>query len=276
MDILLSTFTENIEDQQSQNFCLDDNVVPKKQMKRRSDYSNTKVKTRNLLTNVSYRRFTQSDFNKNNFIVDILSFLVQNFNPVNLDIKLDTEHKMVKFMWDECIPNEFVSFIYKHKYYTQISQPSLTYQKTNTIVKEYLAEDINRINHLKFKIEEKFDLIHFIYSLLFSKIYNRTNSFGIQKKNTFEFHFQTWKTKKTQKFWKQLSIKELPKDPSNYRGQQVENNELPIEVPLVEEQLGKPTMVNEIASKQHAEKRKKLEKRLVENTAQMSKIKKKL
>ena len=35
-------------------------------------------------------------------------------------------------------------------------------------------------------------------------------------------------------------------------------------------------MVNEIASKQHAEKRKKLEKRLVENTAQLSKIKKKL
>ena len=168
-------------------------------MKRRSDYSNTKVKTRNLLTNVSYRRFKQSDFNKNNLIVDILSFLVQNFNPVNLDIKLDTEKKreMVKFMWDECIPNEFVSFIYKHRYYTQISQLSLTYQKANRIVKEYLAEDINRINHLKFKIEEKFDLIHFIYSLLFSKVYNRTNSFGIRKKKTLlNFIFKPEKLKK--------------------------------------------------------------------------------
>ena len=111
-------------------------------MKRRSDYSNTKVKTRNLLTNVSYRRFKQSDFHKNNFIIDI-SFLVQNFNPVNLDIKLDTdkERETVKFLWDECIPIEFVQFIYKHKYFTQISQPSLTYQKANTIVKEYLMED---------------------------------------------------------------------------------------------------------------------------------------
>ena len=33
-------------------------------MKRRKDYSTTKVKTRNLLANVLYRRFKQSDFHK--------------------------------------------------------------------------------------------------------------------------------------------------------------------------------------------------------------------
>ena len=59
-------------------------------LKRRKDYSNTKIKTRNLLTNVSYRRFKQSDFSKSGFTIDILSFLLQNFNPINLDRKLDT------------------------------------------------------------------------------------------------------------------------------------------------------------------------------------------
>ena len=115
--------------------------------------------------------------------------LVQNFNPINLDIKLDTEKErdMIKFMWDECIPHEFVSFIYKQKNYNQISRPNLTYQKVNNILKEYLFEDMNRMNHLKYKIEEKLDLIHFIYSLLLSKIYNRTNSFGIEKKKQFRF-----------------------------------------------------------------------------------------
>ena len=56
---------------------------------------------------------------------------------MNLDIKLDTEkeREMVKFLWGECIPDEFVRFIYKHKYYSQISQQSLTYQKANIIVK---------------------------------------------------------------------------------------------------------------------------------------------
>ena len=69
-------------------------------MKKRADYSSTKVKTRNLLTNVSYRRFKQSDFNNQSFIIEILSFMVQNFNPINLDIKLEVEKErdMVKFI----------------------------------------------------------------------------------------------------------------------------------------------------------------------------------
>ena len=61
MATLLSTFTENIEDQQNQNSSQDNNVVPKKGMKKRADYSSTKVKTRNLLTKVSCRRLKQSD-----------------------------------------------------------------------------------------------------------------------------------------------------------------------------------------------------------------------
>ena len=95
----MSTFTERIEDQQNQNSSQDNKVVPKKVMKKRADYSSTKVKTRNLLY-VSYRQFKQSDFNNQSFIIDILSFMVQNFNPINLDIKLEVEKErdMVKFM----------------------------------------------------------------------------------------------------------------------------------------------------------------------------------
>ena len=80
-------------------------------MKRRKHYSTTKVKTRDLLTNVSYRRFKQSDFDKDSFIIDILSFLVQSFNPINLERKLDLvkERDMIKFLWDECIPHVFCS-----------------------------------------------------------------------------------------------------------------------------------------------------------------------
>ena len=192
LETLLSTFTESQENQQDQNSSQDNNVVPKKEIKRLSDYSNTKVKTRNLLTNVSYRRFKQSDFHNSSFIVDILSFLVQNFNLGNLDTKLDLEKErdMVKFLWDKCILHEFVTFLYKEKYYEEISQPNLTYQKANNITKEYLVENPQRINQLKFKIEEKFNLIHYIYSSLFSKIYNRTNTVGIKKKKNFDFNFQ--------------------------------------------------------------------------------------
>ena len=173
----MSASTESIEDQKILNFSQDNNVIPKKEIKRRSDYSNTKVKTRNILTNVSNRRFKQSDFHKNNFIIDMLSFLVQNVNLVNLDITLDTdkERETVKSLQDECIPIEF-----------------------------------------------EFELIHYIYSLLFSKIYNRTNTFGIQKKNNFEFNFNLWKTKKNQKIYKQMSYKAIAKDPSNYEEHEIE------------------------------------------------------
>ena len=66
LETLLKTFTEETEKQQNQNSSHDNNVVPKKKkrMKFKSDYSNTKVKARNLLTNVAYRCFKKSDFLK--------------------------------------------------------------------------------------------------------------------------------------------------------------------------------------------------------------------
>ena len=140
METLLNTFTENIaEDQQDQNSSQDDNVVPKKKMKRRKDYSNTKVKTRNLIKNVSYRRCKQSDFN-------------------NLERKLDLEKErdVIKFLWDECIPHDFVHYMYQQVNYNVISKPNVTYQKANEIVKQFIFEDPNRINTLKYKTEERF------------------------------------------------------------------------------------------------------------------------
>ena len=253
-------------------------------MKRKSEYSNAKVKARNLLTNVSYIRFKQSDFNYPSFIVDILSFLVQNFDPINLDIKLDMEKErdMTKFMWDECNLHESVRFIYKEKYYEEISQPNLTYQRANKIVKEYLVEDSNRINHLKFKIEEKFNLIPYNYSLLFSKIYNRTNSFGIKRKNNFDFNFQLWKKKEIQNnnFNSSLKVDSLANNPSNYENRVAKKHEQqPVEISMNDET---PTMIyslthengDGVVLKKHLLKRKLLEKKLEGKTEKMKTIKK--
>ena len=71
----------------------------------KSNYSSTKVKVRNLLRNVSYRRYKQKDFNNASFIIDILSFLIQNFTLINLDRKLDSENEKqyVKMLWSESL-----------------------------------------------------------------------------------------------------------------------------------------------------------------------------
>ena len=153
----MSTFTKEIGSQQDQNFSQDDNDVPKKKKGKRtakSNYSNTKVKARNLLTIVSYRRFKQKGFNNSSFIIDILQFVVQYFTPINLDRKLNNEKDkfMVKVLWDECIPHDVMRYIYKNQNYNAISNPKLTYQKANAIVKNFIEEDVNRIKLLKYKI----------------------------------------------------------------------------------------------------------------------------
>ena len=203
---------------------------------------------------------------------------------------------MVKFLWNECILHDFVHYMYKQNNYTEISKPNLTYQKANNIVKNYVLEESNRINLLKFKIEEKFPLIHYIYSMLFSKIYNRTNNFGIQNKNNFDFYFQTWKNRKTAGAIAPKILKQLPlpqanqittevlltaKDLSNYQDTEVQQNEqVPIDIKMSDDEFVSPTMVSvnntvdENVVKQQAAKRKILEKQLSENTARMNKIKK--
>ena len=97
---------------------------------------------------------------------------MQYFTPIDLDRNLDNgkDKFMVKVLWDECIPHDFMRYIYKNENYSVISNPKLTYQKANTIVKIFIEEDVNRINLLKYKIEKSFNLIHYIYSSLFPKI----------------------------------------------------------------------------------------------------------
>ena len=71
MQTLMSTFSGEPESQQDLNFFQDDNNVPKKIRTGKSSYSNAKVKARNLLTNVPYRRYKQQDFNNASFAIGI-------------------------------------------------------------------------------------------------------------------------------------------------------------------------------------------------------------
>ena len=179
-----------------------------------------------------------------------------------MERKLDAEKErdMVKYLWDDCIPHDFLRYMYKQENYGVISKPNLTSRKANKIVKNFLLEESNRINILKYKIEEKFPLIYFIYLLLFSKIFKRTSNFGIQKKNNFDFCFQTWKNRKTAGAIAPKLLKQLPLDQakhittevlstakglSNYQDSAVPKNEqMPIDIKISNSELVRPTMVS--------------------------------
>ena len=247
---LLQTFTAENESQQDQNSSQDNNVVESNQ---RATYSSTKVKARNLLTNVAYRRYKDSDFQKTNFVVDILSFMVYNCNPTNLEIKLETEkeREMVKFLWDTCVPINFTKYLLQQKQFNIISQTNLTYQKSNKIVLNYLNENSpDKLSQLKYKLNEKFNLIHYIYSVLYAKIYNRINHFGIKRKNDFDYEFQIWR--------KEKNNTNRGKEPMNYLNRKPNENE---QKPIIEK------------NNKNFIKRKLLEEKLEENTKAMKKIK---
>ena len=235
--------------------------------------------------NVSYRRFKSSDFANLNFIVDILSFLLQNFNPINLDRKVDLEDErfMIKFLWENCLPADFTRLIYTTPIYQAVADPRLTYQKANQIVLNCFIS-YERKNEVSEKIRENFNHIHFIYSTLFPKIYNRINQFGIQNKSEFELAFSLWKVNKQIKNDRsQQSIKSYfhpAKDPSVYkeREQINENEQKPqmwsLGVKNVSPSVTTTNKAKEQMDKKTNEKKAELKRRLDENTEKMEQIKK--
>ena len=84
---MLNNFAnQDLGSQLKQDFFQDDNDNQNKVIRKKSKpYNNTKVKVRNFVTNIAYRRFKDSDFKKDNFVVDVFSFLIQNLNPTMLD-----------------------------------------------------------------------------------------------------------------------------------------------------------------------------------------------
>ena len=228
---LMNDFSEGIESQQDQNFSMSDNDVHFKKEKkvRNTEYSSTKVKARNLLTNVGYRRFKESDFANVSFITDIMSFVLCNFNPINIERKVDTENeqRMISFLWEVCIPASLTTYIFQPENYQIIADPKLTYQKANKIVKKWVANaNVTDVSNI---IAQNFKSIHFIYSSLYPKIYSRINSFGIKNKGDFDLAFGMYKTNKLQS---SFEVYFTGKNPNSYikREEINENEQKPIEI----------------------------------------------
>ena len=109
MEKILNNLTnQNLDSQVNQDFFQDDNDTNNKKAARKKSkqYSNTKVKARNFLSKIAYRRYKDSDFQKDEFVVDEFSFLIQNLNPTMLDRKFDSgvERDYVKILGENCIP----------------------------------------------------------------------------------------------------------------------------------------------------------------------------
>ena len=262
----------------------------KKKKKRNTVYSSTKVKARNLLTNVGYRRFKESDFKNLNFISDLLSFLLQNFNPINIDRKVDTEDEqtMISFIWERCVPYEFAAEIYKTPNYQTLADPRLTFHKANQIVKNWIL-NYEKKNELQKTIAENFKIIHYIYSSLYPKIYSKTNQFGIKNKSEFDLAFTLFKVEKqSNDCLKQTNIKNffgVGKNPEIFEKRKefhsveqrpIKVDEINSEKKTIEDKWTNaklPTIRKRLSSEEYKKQKSELKRALDENTKYLESLK---
>ena len=83
---------DGLQKELNRDFSSTDNVIeliPNKKMRKYVNYSPTKVKARNFLTNVSYNRIKNSDFKNRSFIIDCYSFILLCLNPFYLKRKFE-------------------------------------------------------------------------------------------------------------------------------------------------------------------------------------------
>ena len=136
---------EKFKKELNQDFFSSDNVIiPKKTIKKRSfnNYSPTKVKARNVLTNILYNRVKDEDFNNRSFIIDCYSFILLYLNPFHLDQKFENsvEKDYVEALWQLQIPNDFYAFICRPENYKILNKLELKFQETSEIVKTYVDD----------------------------------------------------------------------------------------------------------------------------------------
>ena len=116
----LKQVTDDLERELSQTSSLNDNVIsemlpslPLKRSNRKSNYSSTKVKAQNFLTNVLYNRVKVEDFDNKSFVVDCYAFLLLYLNLFYFERKFDLplDRNYVETLWHSVIPNDFYMFI---------------------------------------------------------------------------------------------------------------------------------------------------------------------
>ena len=156
-------------------------------------YSSTKVKTRNILTNLSYLRVNRLDFDNKSYVLDFVTFMVQYLNIFSLDLKLETEleKNMLMFIWQNCLPLKLTEFISSKHHYDTLSAPNSKFKDVYQIVYDYMSYEPNYEEARKL-LKSYFDEIRYVFSVLFPKIYTRTNESGQQIKSRFDFSFSLW------------------------------------------------------------------------------------
>ena len=195
----------------NQNIFLDDKAI--------KNYSSTKVKARNFLTNVSYNRITTADYKNNNFVIDCFTFLILYLNPFYLERKFETnvEREFVNTLWMFLMPSNLYNYITQNENMKTLNKIKIKYQDAKDIIIGFIQHDQSNLNVLSEFLEKNAILYQFLYGNLFPKCFCRINDYGIRAKTLFSTYYHNFNVQKNIINWqnKNLEIKEEPEEYDN-------------------------------------------------------------
>ena len=171
-------------------------------------YSSTKVEARNFLSNVSYNRIKNSDYQNKSFVVDCYSFLLLYLNPFYLERKFETviERDYVNLMWSFMMPETLYNFICKEDNFKTLNKLKLKFHETNEIIKTFLEDDSSQFDVLRNYLMKHARSYQFIYGNLFPRYFARIDDYSIQSKTNFNFFYKNYINQKNIFDWHQNSL----------------------------------------------------------------------
>ena len=196
-----------------------------KNLKRRiKPYTSSRIKTRNLLLNISYTGVKSEDFVGNNFTFDTITLITKNINSFSLERKIiDAKNRdVISMLWDECIEKTFYKHVCEKDNFVYLNSKNVLYSKTAHIVLDYLNKDASNIAHLRKCLQNHMKAIQFVYLRCFPEIYSLIDKCRIDLKSQFLLTFKLWKDKK--KFLPN-SIKEKKSENEPALGKNIEEDE---------------------------------------------------
>ena len=131
----------------------------------RIKYSPTWIKSRNILSNISYTGISKNDFYNENFILDVYVLLVKNLNPFSLSRKITdkTKHEMVYMLWRECIPSEFYRYICEEKNFVYLNGRNVGQPGVLEIVSGFIDQGKENLWMLQEHLARFKDIFQYVY-----------------------------------------------------------------------------------------------------------------
>ena len=135
------------ESAKSQDFFQDNKPSERK-------YTTTRIKSRNLLSNIAYIGINKEDFYNENFIVDVYLLVTKNLNPFLPDRKLGdkNKHEMIYMLWKKCMPQRFFQNIFKEKNFLYLNDENVLQPEVSEIINEFLNTGEENYKDLRNKL----------------------------------------------------------------------------------------------------------------------------